>query len=257
MMIKAPIPLLVIGVAFSLLPSTSGFAYNAIEAGKSNLARFKSALPPDFDAVKAGGWNSVYEMNADPKAELVSIIASSLKNTEGSVSKSAASSKKIDTLVGLLESRGKGFTADLVNGEWAIVLSRQGDKSPKFQKAVEKSEKAQKAFSNFDIKQMKFFNENYTKRGNGKLEAVVKYDTSREGITRSADGEIVLRRITCDIVGASFKYWKLPKIPLPLRAKGGSLDFLYLDQDMRVTRGNRGGLFVHFRPDFLEKVLNE
>ena len=29
---------------------------------------------------------------------------------------------------------------------------------------------------------------------------------------------------------------------------------LYLDDDMRITRGNRGGLFVHFRPDFLSKV---
>lgn len=63
----------------------------------------------------------------------------------------------------------------------------------------------------------------------------------------------MLRRISCDIVGASWKWWKLPKIPLPLRAKGGYLDFVYLDKDMRITRGNRGGIFVHFRPEFWEQ----
>jgi hypothetical protein len=55
-------------------------------------------------------------------------------------------------------------------------------------------------------------------------------------------------------VDASIKLWKLPTIPLPLRAKGGWLDFLYLDEDMRITRGNRGGLFVHVRPSLVSQV---
>jgi hypothetical protein len=76
-----------------------------------------------------------------------------------------------------------------------------------------------------------------------------------EGYSKTADGKIALRRIGCDIVGASWKFWRLPKIPLPLRIKGGYLDFIYMDKDIRVTRGNRGGLFVHFRPDFLEEQL--
>lgn len=62
------------------------------------------------------------------------------------------------------------------------------------------------------------------------------------------------KRISCDIVDASIKLWKLPTIPLPLRAKGGWLDFLYLDEDMRITRGNRGGLFVHVRPSLVSQV---
>ena len=37
------------------------------------------------------------------------------------------------------------------------------------------------------------------------------------------------RRITCDIVDAGLQLWGLPKLPLPLRASGGWLDFLYLD----------------------------
>jgi hypothetical protein len=64
-----------------------------------------------------------------------------------------------------------------------------------------------------------------------------------------------LRRIGCDIVKAYFKFWKLPRLSLPLKRKGGYLEFIYMDEDIRITKGNRGGLFVHFRPDFLEKQL--
>jgi hypothetical protein len=71
------------------------------------------------------------------------------------------------------------------------------------------------------------------------------------------DGKIVLRRIACDIIAATFKFWWLPKISLPLRRKGGYLDFIYMDKDIRVTKGNRGGLFVHFRPEFLEEQLSQ
>ena len=56
-------------------------------------------------------------------------------------------------------------------------------------------------------------------------------------------------------MGASFKYRSLPRLPLPIRAKGGYLDFVYLDEDLRITRGNRGGLFIHVRPGMLEKIV--
>merc|ERR1712154_114507 len=102
---------------------------------------------------------------------------------------------------------------------------------------------------------MKFFNVNLTPRGNGKLDAVVKYEPSTDAFSKSIGGKIVLRRISCDIVGAGFKYWKLPRIPLPLRSKGGYLHFAYMDEDIRVTRGNRGGLFVHMKPDYLKTIL--
>ena len=113
-------------------------------------------------------------MAADPKAELISIISDGLKGTSGSITKVGAGSEKIETLVQLLESQGKGFEADLVDGDWAIVLSHQAKKSPKFQKVIERTEKAKKAFSNFNVKEMKFDNLNYTPRGNGQLKATVK-----------------------------------------------------------------------------------
>ena len=59
----------------------------------------------------------------------------------------------------------------------------------------------------------------------------------------------------CQIINAFFKWWKLPGIPFPLPKNKGFLEVIYLDDDVRVTKGNRGGLFVHFRPEYLQKVL--
>ena len=44
--------------------------------------------------------------------------------------------------------------------------------------------------------------------------------------------------------------WKPLKIPLPLKGVG-HLDILYLSKEMRITRGSRGGVFVHLRPEML------
>ena len=175
--------------------------------------------------------------------------------SDGKVKKSGGSNDgKLDALVGLLQSHGKGFDADLIDGSWTAVLSRQGRKSPKVQKLVSRRSKVNRAYANFNVKTQEFENESYTPHGRGTLRATVKYSPTGDGYDVAPDGSIVVRRIMCDIVKASFKYWKLPKLPLPLRAKGGFLDVLYLDEDMRITRGNRGGLFVHFRPDFLNEV---
>jgi hypothetical protein len=68
--------------------------------------------------------------------------------------------------------------------------------------------------------------------------------------------KIILRRIAYQIVDVKWKFWKLPRVSLPLR-RSGYLDFVYLDNDMRITRGNRGGLSVHFRPEYLSQALQE
>lgn len=224
------------------------------ELGREKFNQFKSDLPSDFDVVAAGGYDAVFKMSVDPKAELVSLVAEGLAQNDGSISKSA-SDGKLEALAGLLEAQGKGFNADLVDGEWAAVSSKEGKKSPKFQKFVDSKSVAKKASSNFDVKAMTFLNENFVLKGKGRLQATVRYNPSTDAFSKSADGKILLRRITCDIVGCNWKFWKLPKLPLPLRATGGYLHFAYLDDEIRVTRGNRGGLFVHFRPTFLEKVL--
>lgn len=50
-------------------------------------------------------------------------------------------------------------------------------------------------------------------------------------------------------LGARFG-WRPLRVPLPLRGDGW-LDVVFLSDEMRVTRGNRGGLFVHLRPGLL------
>jgi len=188
---------------------------------------------------------------------LVSIIISNLRGKKGNFDYTDLG--KIDTLVALLQSRSKGFGSLLVDGEWNPVLSRQGEKSPKLQRLVDRSDASTpvNSFSNFNVKELQFENINFTRGGNGVLKAIVKYNPVAENFDKSADGKnIVLRRIACDIIKVSFKFWRFPKVPLPLKRKGGYLDFLYLDKDIRVTKGNRGSLFVHFRPEYLEKVLS-
>ena len=225
--------------------------------GKANFAKYYPSLPADASsiAVGAGGWSAMEKLSADPKSEFVNMIASNLSTSGGKVKQGEAiDDGKLNALVALLQARGKGFDADLIDGTWLAVLSRQGKKSPKVQKLVSSKSKVKKAYANFNVAEQIFENESYTPHGRGTLQATVEYNPTNEAYEIGADGSIVLRRISCDITNASFKYWKLPKLPLPLKKKGGYLDVLYLDDDMRITRGNRGGLFVHFRPDFLNKV---
>ena len=67
--------------------------------------------------------------------------------------------------------------------------------------------------------------------------------------------EGIPNRLLSDIVAASIqiqvgKRFGLPILRIPLPLKGlGWLDVTYLDDKLRVTRGNRGGLFVHVRPE--------
>jgi len=224
------------------------------EVGKDNFNKMKETLPKDINIVAVGGYDNLMKLAADPKAELVTLIKNNLLSSGGKVDYDIDG--KIDALVALLQSQGKGFNSIMVDGEWSPVLARQGKKSPRIQKAFNKREKAKKTASNFHVKEMEFENLSYTPRSNGVIRAVVKYLPVAENFETGIDGKIVLRRVSCDITDVTFKYRKLPTIPLPLKRSGGYLDFLHLDGDMRITRGNRGGLFVHFRPAFLEELTS-
>jgi len=243
----------------SLDPVTEGgwFALKnryVAEVGNKNFNKFKSNLPKDIDVVAAGGYNNLIKLAADPKSEIVTIIKDSILRSSGKLDESQEG--KIDALVALLQSQGKGFSSVVVDGEWVQVFTRQGKKSAKTQKLLSKGRNVKNSLSNFHVPMMEFENLLYTPRSNGCLKATVKYNPLAENFEKDVDGKIILRRISCDITDVNFKYWKLPTIPVPLKRSGGHLDFLYLDDDIRVTRGNRGGLFFHFRPAFLEMVLN-
>jgi len=149
----------VVQVAF--LPCLFVSALSAIDTGKAKFLKYRDALPSSIDPVKANGWSAIFKLSEDPKQELISALSSSEIDAD-----------KIDTLVSLLESRGKGFSSALVDGEWIRVYARSGKRGPKLQKFVEG--RKLREYSNFDAKKMEFENISKTPRGNGELKATVK-----------------------------------------------------------------------------------
>lgn len=119
------------------------------------FATLKKGFPADANVVKAGGWYNLQKLAADPKQELVGLIVDGLKEGRKMV-EFASDEEKLEALSILLYGKGKGFEADVVDGDWALVFSRQGKKSPKFQKLVGKKEKAGLSLNTFDIKSMTF-----------------------------------------------------------------------------------------------------
>lgn len=215
----------------------------------------------DLNVVSAGGWYKVQQLAADPKGMLVAMIVKGIQSKKDSGDTGDLTDETLTGLLALLEAQGKGFSADLVDGEWYSVLSKSSKSSPRLQKAVERQESKSLSLSsfstsNFDIRQSKFFGSTPFFKRRIELSTTVAYNPVSAGFTKRGS-TIVLRRIACDIVGASLRLFQRIKIPLSwfFNKKGGYLDFVYLDSDIRVTKGNRGGIFVHFRPAFLEQAL--
>jgi hypothetical protein len=234
--------------AFSSVPSSNKIpSYQKFAKVKQILEESSAFNITQID----GGWQTVESLAPHPKQTLVDYV---LDYNSGDI---VANPSQVFALVGLLQAQGKGFTSDLVDGEWISVLSQEGTKSPRLQKLVSKGDRKRRApaYANFDINTQEFYGDVPILKY-GSLQSTVSYNPVKDAHD-VFDGKIVLRRISCDIVGASWKWWKLPRIPLPLRAKGGFLDFVYLDKDLRITKGNRGGIFIHFRPEFLESQQKE
>ncbi|KAL3919257.1 MAG: hypothetical protein SGILL_003845 [Bacillariaceae sp.] len=221
----------------------------------------RKAFPEDADVVSAGGWYNLERLSVDPKQEFVGMVTEGLKSTDDSMIQfgetyQAHDTEKLEALLLLLYGMGKGFEADTVDGEWDLVFTRQGKKSPAFQKFVGNKETAGLSKNFFDIASMTFSGiVKFWKWG--KVATKAKYETSSDAFSYNKDGKIVLRRIVVKLVNAWIKWWKLPGLPIPVPRKKGYLDVVYLDEDLRVTKGNRGGLFVHMRPAYLKKVLSD
>ena len=199
---------------------------------KANFARLQPSLPK-FDVVKVGGWATVESLAADPKGALMDVI-------KGNLSKDY-----LGGIVALLQAEGKGFDSATVDGEWTLALQQSGKKSPKFQKLFSRK----MATSNFDVKTLTFSGITKFFFGLLGLQTTVAFKPVADAY-EYVNKKLVLRRIACDIIKVMLK---LPfvSIPLGLKKKGGYLDFLYLDNDVRVTKGNKGGLFVHLRPGYV------
>eukprot|EP00401_Gymnodinium_catenatum_P044864 CAMPEP_0117482884 /NCGR_PEP_ID=MMETSP0784-20121206/13649_1 /TAXON_ID=39447 /ORGANISM="" /LENGTH=217 /DNA_ID=CAMNT_0005277393 /DNA_START=128 /DNA_END=781 /DNA_ORIENTATION=- len=172
-------------------------------------------------------------------------LLAAIRESASGAAETSASAEKIDELIGDLaaSSEGMQFNDEKVRGEWVLVFTRNADGAPVTQKLTRT--KPGNTFANFDQSD-KFENVVKFWGGRGRLSATVTYspDDARPA------------RISCDITDADVRFGWL-KIPLPLRAKGGWLDFLYLDDDMRITRGNKGGTFVHIRPAKIQEFVSD
>ena len=198
---------------------------------------------------------------SNPKEALAKLVVENLKTDTEKLSPALVQTKKeeFEAILDALYKENKGFSADVVEGEWTSVLSLPGKKSRKQQSLVgNRIEKAGTTMGNFVGDRSEIQVSALTPHENGVIHAILAYNPVGEGFSVDPGGKIVLRRIACDNVKATFKYKKLPTLPIPFfKRKGGWLDFVYLDNDLRVTKGNRGGQFVHFRPSYLEKVMEE
>jgi len=143
------------------------------------------------------------------------------------------------------------FDEGRIWGDWQLVWQRNTKQAPSSQKALAPLPQ----FSNFmtDDKGTHVFRNivQMTKR-RMKLVADVEYTApDPQGTTpQNRLGSIISAAYLEVTLGERFG-WKPFRLPLPLRGKGW-LDILYLSDDMRITRGNRGGVFVHIRPSLLE-----
>lgn len=159
--------------------------------------------------------------------------------------------KACEDIVALIEAceasyAPKSFDEKVILGNWWLKFqldSKQGKRSQKLLAGLP-------ADSNFitDEKGRKVFR-NVARLSKKRLAVVadVAYEIS-DAIPNRLLSDIVAAGITIQI-GKRFG-WRPLRIPLPLKGIGW-LDVTYLDDKLRVTRGNRGGLFVHVRPEVL------
>jgi hypothetical protein len=137
---------------------------------------------------------------------------------------------------------------DQLQGDWQLVWQQNAKTATRSQKALSPLPQ----FSNFieDEKGRAVFRNLVSVSGRVQVIADVEYraptgtddePTNRLGSTICAAG------LTLQL-GRRFG-WRPLRLPLPLRGEGW-LDVTYLSDEMRITRGNRGGLFVHLRREF-------
>ena len=145
------------------------------------------------------------------------------------------------------------FDDDRIQGDWQLVYQMNAKQATRSQKALT----GLPAFANFMLADdgTKIFRNLVTATKRITVIADVAYtlptsDAPPGRLGSTIDGGVVELRI-----GQRFG-WKPLRIPLPLKGVGW-LDVTYLSDEMRITRGNRGGVFVHLRPELLTREAAE
>jgi hypothetical protein len=165
------------------------------------------------------------------------------------------SDASIESLIQEVENAKVPFKFDesLIWGDWQLVWQLNTKKAPTSQKTLATlpqysnfmfNEKGEKVFRN--IVQLS--------KQRVKIIADVSYDDPAD-VSDNPPNRLVSTIVAADLqarIGKRFG-WKPLRIPLPLKGKGW-LDIIHVSEQMRITRGNRGGLFVHLRPHLLEEA---
>ena len=146
----------------------------------------------------------------------------------------------------------------LLQGEWQLVWQQNSEKATRSQRRAPLPQ-----FSNFivDERQRAIFRNIVSINKRVQVVADVEYSPPSAS---AADGERApANRLNSRICAAGLTVqlgkrfgWSPLRLPLPLRGQGW-LDVTYLSDNMRITRGNRGGLFVHIRPRMLTREAAE
>ena len=160
------------------------------------------------------------------------------------------SDERVAGLVRRAESEAAPVTFDEAKiwGDWQLVWQLNTKKATRSQKALAPLPQ----FSNFltDEKDRNVFrNIVQLTRNRVRVVADVEY-TPEPAVAGRLNSTICAASIQIKL-GRRFG-WKPLRIPLPLKGEGW-LDVTYLSDEMRITRGNRGGIFVHLRPDQLTR----
>ena len=257
-----PLLLAIAGVCNALVP-------HRIAAARSNaLGAFKSNFPPvdgpesttDKPAAAAkaesdaatdasrAALEASFAVEAAPVAELAATPAAGTELLEALVGKTKGAD--LGPLIDACEESydRRSFSSAKIQGPWRLKYQLDGKKAQRSQKMLAPDKTGFPADSDFitDDKGRKVFR-NIARLSKKRVAVVadVAYEVS-EGIPN---------RLLSDIVAASIqiqvgKRFGIPTLRIPLPLKGlGWLDVTYLDDKLRVTRGNRGGLFVHIRPE--------
>lgn len=141
---------------------------------------------------------------------------------------------KILGLISLLEQENptpQPARSPLVSGTWRLVWSQQAEDASPLQKWGSAQAK------NYQLIDAKA----------GTLENVVDLGLSQVRAQATCEAISDTRTDVC-INGAGLRVAGPLKVPLGVKGTG-YVDWLYLDDSLRVTRGSKGSLFVHVRDD--------
>ena len=117
-----------------------------------------------------------------------------------------------------------------VNGTWRLIWSQQAETASPLQKWGTQQSK------NFQV----------IDADEGTLENVVDLGAVQ---VRAQATCAPLSDVRTDVnINSAGLYVGPVRVPLPVKGTG-FVDWLYLDEDMRVTKGSKGSLFVHVREE--------